>query len=142
MTTWDLKTPLEVRDYEIDMQGIVHHSVYVNYLEYARSKLAKTKGIDVHQLHAQGFDIVVANLNIDYKSPLQPTTCFYVNTTMRQVGRLRLVFDQEIRRQPDDSLVLTATITCAILNLKTMRPCMPEILLTKLQTPPNPSATD
>lgn len=124
----DYKCYLKVRDYEIDMQGIVHHSVYINYLEHCRNTYVSTLGIDVHKYHELGYDLVIVHISQDYKSPLRPNDEFYVTAKMSRDGKLRIVFDQEIRRVVDDILVLKANVVSVCLNTKTGRPCMPDML--------------
>lgn len=128
MTDLDFKCDMTVRDYEIDMQGIVHHSVYINYLEHCRNTYVKTLGVDVHEYHNQGYDLVITSLEQNYKLPLRSGEHFYVTASMRREGRLKIVFDQEIRRKADDSLVLSATVISVCVNAQTGRPCMPEML--------------
>ena len=133
MQEWDYRCDMEVRDYEIDMQGIVNHAIYVNYLEYCRAKYTRELGIDVYKLHEQGYDLVVANLQQSYKSSLRPAEEFYILARMRREGRLRVVFDQEIRRSKDDSLILTANVVVACIALKSGKPCAPDILFDKIK---------
>ena len=125
---WDFILEMRVRDYEIDMQGIVHHSVYINYLEHCRNSFVIDKGICIHEYHARGFDIVLSELNQKYKYPLRPRDDFYVTCNMGLQGKLRVVFEQEIRRKIDDKLILSADVVCVCLDIKTGRPCMPESL--------------
>ena len=128
MDQWDFKCSMSVRDYELDMQGIVHHSVYINYLEYCRSLYATSLGVDIHEYHRQGYDIVIIALDQEYKSSLFPGEAFYVTVKMTREGRLRMVFNQEIRREKDDSLVLKAKVTAIWIDLSNRKPCMPKML--------------
>ena len=128
MSQWDFQCSMSVRDYELDMQGIVHHSVYINYLEYCRSLYATSLGVDIHEYHRQGYDIVIIALDQEYKSSLFPGETFYVTVKMGREGRLKMVFHQEIRREKDDSLVLKAKVTAIWIDLKNRKPCMPKML--------------
>jgi acyl-CoA thioester hydrolase len=58
----------KVRDYELDMQGIVNNSVYFNYLEHARHEYLITKGVDVAALAKEGINLVLVRSEIDYKA--------------------------------------------------------------------------
>lgn len=125
---WDFSIDMQVRDYEIDMQGIVHHSVYINYLEHCRNTFVADKGICIHEYHARGFDIVLSEINQKYKYPLRPKDDFYVNCNMSLQGRLKVAFEQEIRRKIDDKLILSADVVCVCLDIKKGKPCMPDSL--------------
>ena len=133
MAQYDYKCDFMVRDYEIDMQGIVHHSVYINYLEHCRSMYILNLGIDVHKYHDIGYDLVVTHLAQDFKSPLRPKDEFYVTANIKREGKLKIIFDQEIRRTIDNSLILIAKVISVCLNNKTGKPCMPDILENSLK---------
>ena len=128
MSSFDFKCHFQVRDYEIDMQGIVHHSVYINYLEHCRSEYVLGLGIDVHQYHEMGYDLVIVHLSQDYKLSLRPRDAFYVTVRMKREKKLKMIFEQEIRRTKDNALILNAAVVSACVNNKTGKPCMPEML--------------
>jgi len=107
---------LEVRDYECDLQGIVNNSVYQNYLEHARHLFLKAKGLDFAALTAKGIFLVVIRAELDYHQSLRPGDRFTVSVRMEQVGRIRWAFVQEIRRETDGQLIISARITGASLN--------------------------
>jgi len=107
---------LEVRDYECDLQGIVNNSVYQNYLEHARHCFLKHHKIDFADLTARGVHLVVIRAELDYKQSLRPGDLFTVSVKMEKVGRIRWAFVQEIRRQPDDTLMVAGRITGASLQ--------------------------
>tara|TARA_R110002167_G_scaffold153672_1_gene347904 strand:+ start:1060 stop:1467 length:408 start_codon:yes stop_codon:yes gene_type:complete len=131
---WGYKLEMEVRDYEVDFQRVVNNSVYINYLEHCRNRYVAQMGIDVFEMHDQGFDLMLTRIDQKYKSPLRPGDRFYVTASMRLEGRLKIVFDQEIRRSSDDKLMLVAEVEVICLDIQRKRPCMPEKLKNILKT--------
>ena len=113
-----------VRDYELDLQGIVNNSCYQQYLEHARHEFLFSKNIDFAKLHDEGKDLVVIRSEMDYKSPLKSRDRFKVTINTSREGNLKIVFEQNIYRLPDLKLVVKAKITGACL-LKG-RPSKPE----------------
>jgi acyl-CoA thioester hydrolase len=92
---WPFSISFEVRDYELDLQGIVNNSVYLNYFEHARHSYLKTVGIDWAAMHEAGLDAVVHRIEIDYLSSLRSGERFEVRVRTEMKGRLRIVFVQE-----------------------------------------------
>ena len=112
-----------VRDYELDLQGIVNNSVYQNYLEHARHEYLFLKNIDFAKLHDEGKDLVVSSVEIKYKSPLKSRDRFLVTLRPFREGNLRLVFEQNIYRLPDMKHVVNAKITgVCLFNGRPVRP--------------------
>ena len=118
---------MRVRDYECDLQGIVNNAVYQNYLEHARHEFLNSRGLDFAELTALGVIIVVIRAELDYKQPLKPGEDFTVSVVARQLGRLKVVFEQQIRRAADDELMLEARIVAVSLRGGT-RPYFPSQL--------------
>lgn len=112
-----------VRDYECDLQGIVNNANYQHYLEHARHQFLVTRDIDFAELHAQGIDLVVSRVEIDYKHPLVSRDRFVVKLSVHKEGALRVVFDQEISRSVDGVLIVQAkVIGVGLRNGKPIRP--------------------
>ena len=99
-----------VRDYECDLQGIVNNGVYLNYFEHARHSFMIAKKIDFAGLHAEGIDLVVSRIEIDYKLSLTSGDLFVVRVNTFSEGQLRLVFEQDIFKLPDYKLVAHAKV--------------------------------
>ncbi len=119
-----------VRDYELDLQGIVNNAVYLNYLEHARHEFLKSKGLDFNELHLQGYDAVVVRSEVDYKKSLRSGDEFTVETYVSREGRLRIIFHQTIRKKSDQSEVIKAQIFAACIHNN--RPIEPLLILEKL----------
>ena len=113
----------EVRDYELDLQGIVNNAVYLNYLEHARHTFLIRQGIDFAKLHDEGKDLIVRRVEIDYKSSLKSREKFRVTVNTYQDGNLKVIFKQDIFSLPDMKLILEAKTTGVCLtNGKLVRP--------------------
>lgn len=89
---------LDVRDYEVDLQGIVNNAVYFHYFEHARNSYIRSRGLDLARMHEAGLDPVVTRAEIDYRVPLRAGDCFRVSLDVRREGRLKLVFEERITR--------------------------------------------
>ncbi len=105
-----------VRDYECDLQGIVNNAVYQNYFEHARHQFLLGKKIDFAGLHNEGIDLIVSRVEIDYKFSLRSGDLFLVTVTTRREGHLRLIFEQDIFKLPENKLVSHAKVTGVGLN--------------------------
>jgi acyl-CoA thioester hydrolase len=100
-----------VRDYECDLQGIVNNANYQHYLEHTRHEYLTSKGVSFSALHEEGLDLIVTRVEIDYKYPLKSHDRFEVRLSLRREGNLRLIFEQEIFRLPDEKLIVRAEVT-------------------------------
>ncbi|MDU0458983.1 MAG: acyl-CoA thioesterase [Geobacteraceae bacterium] len=118
---------MAVRDYECDLQGVVNNAVYQNYLEHARHEYLKTIGIDFAALTAQGINLVVTRIEIDYKTSLASGDRFVVEVRLERISPVRIGFRQDIYRLPDRKVVVKALVTGTALNAKG-RPQLPEAM--------------
>ncbi len=116
MKEYDFDFEIEVRDYELDTQGVVNNSVYQNYLEHARHQFLKKMGINFNGLHADGVDAVVHKIELEYKRPLVGDDSFVVRSRVRRKGHVRYIFDQDIYRLPDEELMLRGIVTTVFMN--------------------------
>jgi acyl-CoA thioester hydrolase len=118
---------MAVRDYECDLQGVVNNAVYQNYLEHARHEYLKEIGIDFAALSAQGVNLVVTRVEIDYKFSLTSGDRFVIEVRLERISPVRIGFRQDIYRLPDRKEVVRALVIGTALNQKG-RPQLPEAL--------------
>jgi acyl-CoA thioester hydrolase len=118
---------MAVRDYECDLQGVVNNAVYQNYLEHTRHEYLKSIGIDFAVLAAQGINLVVTRVEIDYKASLTSGDRFVVEVRPERLSPVRIGFRQDIYRLPDRKTAVKALVTGTALNAKG-RPQLPEAL--------------
>jgi acyl-CoA thioester hydrolase len=109
---------LKVRDYECDMDHVVNHAVYLNYLEHARHEFLSGLGIKFGELSKRGISLVVTRIEADFKASLISGDAFFVRTSFSRKGRVRLQFSQSIYRMPDSRLMLNAVVTGTALNAR------------------------
>jgi acyl-CoA thioester hydrolase len=60
---------IDVRYYETDGQGVVHHSNYFRYFELARVEMLKAMGHDYQDLERDGIMLVVHSISAKYHRP-------------------------------------------------------------------------
>ena len=60
---------LDVRYYETDQMGIVHHSNYVRYFECGRTAMLKELGLPLEKLEETGVMLPVVSVECRYKVP-------------------------------------------------------------------------
>ena len=120
--TFQLK--FQVRDYECDMQGVVNHSVYQNYLEHTRHEYLKSVGLDFVRMNEEGIIPHVVRVEIDYKLPLISGDEFISCLNVQLESKIRIVFYQDIYRLSDEKLVTKGVVTGVC--LVNGRPRLPE----------------
>lgn len=122
----------KVRDYELDMQGVVNNAVYQHYLEHTRHEFLQHVGLSFEQLQEQGTEAMVHRIELEYRKPLQSNDRFVVHLRAEREGALRFVFIQDIYRQPDEVQMLRGRVTAVFMrNRRPIRP--PEEVIRALE---------
>lgn len=116
---------LEVRDYELDAQGVVNNAVYVSYLEVGRHKYCAANGLDLLSVEARGYRFMLAALSIRYHQPLHSGMKFYVTALPYLQGKLKLIFKQGIYRLDNDDCIASAEATVICYDIARAKPCSP-----------------
>ena len=111
------KCDFEVRDTEIDMDGIVSNYVYFVYLQHARHKYLDAIGCGFHTQIQNNQSPVLLATQTNFLHSLKSQDQFYVTCKIISANsRIKFNSYQEIYRSNDDKLVLTSTNTFTWIN--------------------------
>jgi acyl-CoA thioester hydrolase len=129
---FDYAVPIRIYFEDTDAGGVVYHAQYVKFLERARTEWLRSLGYSNTELEQQhGVLFIVSEINLQFLRPARLDELIEVSVVVTELTRVRGVFSQEIRRA--EELLLTARITVATVNAKTLKPCeMPPELKRKM----------
>jgi len=102
---------------DTDASGRVYHANYLKYLERGRSNLIYQSKYN-HQELLKKFNIifVVKNLNINYLRPAFFEDILEVQTSLNQLSRVKLNFNQKILRHTE--LLVDAEVMVIPVNIE------------------------
>ena len=105
---------IEVRDYELDAEGIVNNANYLHYFEHTRHCFCKSEGFSFADIRKQGLDPVLAKITVGYRTPLVSGDVVTSRLSMRRQGP-RFIFDQWLINEKGE-LVAEGEITVVTLK--------------------------
>lgn len=105
---------MQVRDYELDSEGIVNNANYLHYLEHTRHSFCASAGISFAEMQKRGIVPVLNKVEIEYKTPLRSGDVFTSKLSMERIG-VRFVFHQAIFTQ-GGALVVKADVSCVCIE--------------------------
>ena len=95
MKKYIFELPMKVRDYEVDVEGIVNNANYLHYMEHTRHEFCAAAGMSFRDMHEQGIDPVLCRAEIDYRTPLGLGEEFLSCLNLVREGA-RFIFQQDI----------------------------------------------
>ena len=120
---------LDVRYYETDQMGIVHHSNYIRYFECGRTAMLKELGLPIERIEEAGVMLPVVSVECRYKTPAVLGDTLRIVTSVDEVPRARLVIRNKVYN-PSDLLVCEGSVTLGFIDSNTRRPVRcPEMLV-------------
>ena len=120
--------PHRVRYRECDQMGIVYHAHYVDYFEIARTEMIRRLGVPYSRMEKEGLLIQVVQVNIKYHSPAFYDDELIITARLREIPKIRLVLENEVRRNGEDTILASGQIDLCFVDAKTKKP---------IRTPPS-----
>ena len=105
---------MSVRDYELDLEGIVNNANYLHYLEHTRHEFCSANGISFAEMQNRGIIPVLNRVEIDYKTPLRSGDRFVSKLWLERRG-VRFVFHQDLFKLSGETVV-SAVVSCVCLE--------------------------
>lgn len=125
------ETYIDVRYYETDLMGIVHHSNYVRYFECGRIAMLEEMGVPIPKIEESGIMLPVVSVECKYKLPTRMGDRLRVVSKVEKLPLAKMVIANEIYNQHNE-LVCCGTVVIGFIHSDTRRPTRaPEILLEK-----------
>ena len=128
----DFRHDDEVRDNETDSAGIVNNANYYICMAHCRHKHVKALGIDFDELKRQGYNLVVAEANIKFKSSLVSGDEYFVTCKVITPKPGRFAFEQDVVRKSDGVLVAKGIISATCIIQETGKVEIPAYIREKL----------
>ncbi len=103
------ETFLEVRYYETDLMGIVHHSNYIRYFECGRNKALVDMGFPIKKIEETGIMMPVVNVSCNYKVPAKQGDMLRIVSTIA-ASKARIIIDTVLYNEENRLYVLGAFV--------------------------------
>ena len=116
-----IDTEIEVRYYETDQMGVVHHSNYIRYFETARTLSMKKAGIPYDEMERNGIMMPIVSTSCDYKRPALFGDTLRVTTILEQLPTVKIYFKYKVHNQKGVLLAIGTTVL-AFIDATTKRP--------------------
>lgn len=128
--------PVRVRYSEVDRQGIVYYSRYLEYVDVAHTEYFRAVGFEYQDLiDRHGFDPSVVQATLEYERPACFDDVLRVQARVVAIGRTSFRMEFEIAREHSDEPVASAQIVYVNFDRATQssRP-VPESIRRRIET--------
>ena len=112
---------LDVRYYETDQMGIVHHSNYIRYFECGRNAMLAEYNIPIEKIEESGVMMAVVAVESRYRTPARMGDTLRIVSVIDTPPTAKVVVKSEIYNQ-DGALVCTGNVTLGFIDAVTRRP--------------------
>ena len=120
---------LDVRYYETDQMGIVHHSNYIRYFECGRNAMLAEYDIPIEKVEQAGVMMPVVGVECRYRTPARMGDTLRIVSVMDTMPTAKVLIKSEIYNQ-DGLLICTGSVTLGFIDAQTRRPIRcPKVLL-------------
>ena len=121
MQKFETMIPVQPRD--IDINGHVHHSIYLDYLLAARfDQMKRCYGISMEAFQEMGFTWVARTYTIEFRSGIMPGDTALVRTWIEQIGKVTVDVAFEIESVQHGSQAAHGSARFVLIDTASGRP--------------------
>ena len=121
---------LDVRYYETEQMGIVHHSNYIRYFECGRTDMLKKAGLPIEKIEEAGVMLPVVSVECRYKVPARLGDTLKIVSIIDSLPLAKLTIRNEIFNQ-DNQLVAEGKVVLGFIDADSRRPVRCPKMLTE-----------
>ncbi len=124
-------TQVRVRYGEVDRMGFYYHSHYVELFDIGRTELMRNVGLTNFAIEAEGIELPVRKVDVDYRVPALYDDLLTVKTELRQLPTATIRFDYTVFRNAsgdetgEPQQIATGFVLLAFMNRDTKKACRP-----------------
>lgn len=105
--------PLRIYYEDTDSGGVVYHGQYVRFLERARTEWLRHLGFNNSELERKHKMLwVVTEISMNYLKAARLDDHLLITVSVENMGRVRCLFYQEVKRGEDVLLKARVTVAC------------------------------
>ena len=112
---------LDVRYYETNQMGIVHHSNYIRYFECGRLAMLDEVGLPMHKIEQMGIMLPIISVECRYRYPAKLGDRLKIVTRFDELPRARFTVFSEVYNQ-DGQLLVEGSVSMGFIDSATRRP--------------------
>ena len=123
----------DVRYYETDLMGIVHHSNYIRFFEYGRIKMLEEIGLPISEIEGQGVMLPVVSTFCTYKTPSRMGDTLRIVSSVESMPMAKMKIKTVIYKQSSNNpltpqgeigaVVAEGEVVIGFIKADTRRPC-------------------
>lgn len=124
---------IEVRYYETDLMGIVHHSNYIRYFEYGRIKMLEEIGLPISEIEGRGVMLPVVSTFCTYKTPSRMGETLRIISSVESMPMAKMKIKTQIIKESSQNpetlpqeigaTVAEGEVVIGFIKSDTRRPC-------------------
>jgi acyl-CoA thioester hydrolase len=126
------QTSLRARFTEADLQGMIHHSEFVKYLEIARIEYWRQLGIGYREFMEMGLQFVVSKVECSYLKSIYFDEMVTIKARVCRISRTSVTFEYIIFSELNEPAVTASTLLVCVRNGEAKPHPMPAEYLEKL----------
>ncbi len=112
----------QVKYYETDKMGVVHHSNYIRWFEEARVEFMRDIGISYKAMEDEGVQVPVVSVSCKYRSPATFDDIVIVKTHIQKFNGIVIELAYEVIDEQTGVIRVTGESSHCFVDAKTFKP--------------------